>query len=293
MKNTLLVLSLFAILLSSCGDDDDNVNNNKLSLSNNLVLITDEEAVIIDIKNSTSNNYTLTITNSAINPINGLSDLLPVVYQAVVIPETDKLYIWGNAVGEGTVTVSDGNSFATVKVKVNEYIPRAMETVSVVRMKPGGNYKITDFDPKTILFATNQDDEVVSVDEVLDGAILNALKVGESKVSFYDSKLSSHNYDVMVVDKFQLICSESLIQVQKGDEVSIRISGNGDYEIEIEDPSTTSAEIRQYTQEEKEQYERISPYGAMIDIRALELGYTKIKIKDSENQEIEVYVRVM
>ena len=277
-------LLTFIFLLLSCEDKTD-TDNTDLTLSKSSIQIEDEDAVLVKINdNAKDTDYTIHISDQSVTT-------------AIIDAESKTLYIWGAESGESTITITNSDlQKASIKVKVPFLITRPMPTTSLIRMKKGDNYELKEFDPKEILAAYNENDAIVSIEERSNSVMLYGMEAGESDVMFFNSKLYSYNYQIQVVNKFELMIlgsSSNNIRFPIGEERILLIDGNGGYQIEVADPSIVKGQVRPYSEEEKEKYTKVVPYGAFIELEGLNRGTTYIKVKDSENQHIEINITVL
>lgn len=259
-------------LFTACGDNE---NEDALQLSiNECTLSTDNPYVAVSVTKS-DGDCKVQSSNEEV---------------AVAEVIEGKIYIWGFHNGDAMITVTDAaNNKATIKVIVNGEVLRPVLDMEMIFVKKGETrrfmYEYADC-PLTV-----EDEGIVSGYVEGSRLVIKGEKIGKTILYALKNMWPAHGYEVNVVDKYPLMAGTNIRTIEVGKEIEVLITmGNGGYSVESSEPSVATANIADYTGDER----NILSNPAQVKIKGISSGKAVITVTDSEGltkslQEFTVY----
>ncbi|MTK53763.1 MAG: hypothetical protein F8N35_09915 [Paludibacter sp.] len=230
-KFLFLLLALVAIV--SCSKNEEEQIGPLQVDKSSVVLSTDNPYAAIQIIKG-SGNYSVSSSNESV---------------AVYLLLENTLYISGNAMGNATVTLSDGEGNSVkIKIEVKNYIPRIVPLSTVIFLKKGDTKSI-EVTKANAVFAIESGSNSIQVKESGNKVMISGLSLGTATLYYFEDFWPAQIYNVQIIEHYPFSISpgSSNISVNNGKDGELYIiSGSGSYSLSTSTSGVISTELRPY-----------------------------------------------
>jgi hypothetical protein len=197
----------------------------------------------------------------------------------------NKLIITGYKIGKSTITLTDKDkNQVTIKVTINEFIPRVIPLSNVVFVKIGDSKYITNTDPNPIYFLMDTA-SVIQVGGTATNVQITAKKKGTATLNYLKEYWPTLTYNIQVIDHYLFTVTPSTNTLRHAvgtvSEYYI-LSGCGDYGLSNSNQNVISTELLAWPILTTLSHNN----PRIVRIKGLQKGTSELKITNVETAEV-------